>query len=83
MFGILPLSLLYLNGRKYTEIEDNYLLGIVLSLVLRITFFAGSLILGFNDAKFILVLCFFIMAIFFTFERIIKRRIKAIEKTLL
>lgn len=84
------LALYYLNfaypalavyGLFYTEDLNRskvYACGITISVLLRTLFFIAE-IYGYNDKKFVLVLCFFVMAVYMICEKLINRKLKNIE----
>lgn len=88
------LSLYYLNfafpaiamgGLFYTEdlrLSKMYSLAICLSVFLRTVFWILQTH-GYDNKYFLLVLCFFMMAVYLIFERLIKRKFKDIETNLL
>lgn len=72
-------GLFYTGDLKRSEL---YSLGITMSVLFRTLFFIAE-IYGYNDKKFLLVLCFFIMSVYMISEKLIKRKIKSIETNLL
>lgn len=72
-------------GLSYTEDlkrSNIYALGITMSVLLRTLFFIAESY-GYDDKKFLLVLCFFIMSVYMVCEKLIKRKLEDIEKQLL
>lgn len=94
LYGKQFLCLYYLNfsfpaiaafGLNYTDdLKQSkiYSIGLAFSIFLRTLFWIMETY-GFDNKYYLLVLSFFIMAIFFIFEKLIKRKINSIERTLL
>lgn len=88
------LCLYYLNfsfpalavfGLNFTDdLKNNkiYSVGISFSVFLRTLFWIGETY-EYNDKHFLLTVCFFIMSIFFIFEKLIKRKLNDIERNII